>query len=108
MQHLAVRSRSVHANNHYIASGLGDRIHSCTTAWVYGQKHDTPVTLHISQKQTEGGQVVDKLQSWQEIAKLFPGGSVTVKAHFEYPQSESAWLQYLKSRGIDAEIAWYS
>ncbi len=74
MKHLALRTRSSHGDRPFTAAGLGDRIHSVTLAWAYGQGE--PVTLHLSRQHLTGGQFGNKPESWAEIVALFPAGMI--------------------------------
>jgi hypothetical protein len=108
MKHLALRAKSVrNPNNAFTATGLGDRIHSLTLAWSYSQKHNTPVTIHLTKSKQIGGQFDNKKESWQEILELFPKGSVDIGYHPYEPWNETDWIKYLKDQSIDAEIFWY-
>lgn len=105
MKHIAIRSRSIHlgGERRYTAPGLGDRIHSVTIGWVWGQAHKTPVTLHLDAKKMTR----DKPESWAEVISLFPRGAVQIKPHDYAPDNENDWLKYLMDRGIDADIHTY-
>jgi hypothetical protein len=103
VKHLAIPARSVHSQRPYTTPGLGDRIHSAIIGWAYGQAHQTPVTLHLTADKWTGGQFENKPESWDEIVSLFPQGAVAVKAHPVSPESETAWIVYLKSQGYDAQ-----
>ena len=109
MKHIALRARSVRKQGKaYTAPGLGDRIHGVTTGWVYSQAHNTPVTIHLTQNKTEGGQFGNKLESWAEIVKLFPEGSAQIQAHNYEPQDEKDWVEFLNNKGYaGAEIYYY-
>jgi hypothetical protein len=77
VRHIAVHTQSFHdPGRPFTATGLGDRIHSATIAWVYGQCTGEPVTLHLSERHLAGGQFKNKPESWAEIVRLFPRGSV--------------------------------
>jgi len=107
-KHIALRSRSVHnPDKAYTTPGLGDRIHSCTVAWVYSQAHDTPVTLHLTAEKWAGGQFANKPESWAEIVSLFPRGTIGVQPHEVGGLTDAQWLAYLQAKGIDAEFYWY-
>ena len=91
------------AEHQYTAPGLGDRIHSITIGWAYGQAHNTPVTIHLDRKKMTR----DKPESWGEVISLFPKGAVQIEAHDCEPNNENDWLKYLMDRGIDADIHTY-
>ena len=94
MKQLAIAARSVNdPSRPYTCTGLGDRIHTVTLGWAYG----TPVTLHLTADKMIGGQFGNKPESWAEIVKLFPAGSVRIRAHKVSPRTEAEWLQYLGS-----------
>jgi hypothetical protein len=76
VKHLALRTRSSHSDKPFTAAGLGDRIHSITLAWAYGQGE--PVTLHLSPQHLAGGQFGNKPESWAEIVALFPAGMIAL------------------------------
>jgi hypothetical protein len=97
LKHLALRARSVHGDRPFTAAGLGDRIHSATLAWAYGQGE--PVTLHLTAEHIAGGQFGNKPESWAEIAELFPAGMVTICPHQFVPKTEGEWSDYL---GLEA------
>jgi len=109
IKHIALRSRSVrNPDKPYTCPGLGDRIHACTTAWAYGQAHDTAVTLHLTADKWTGGQFGNKPESWDEVASLFPEGSVFLCVHKDiHNPTDSRWIDHLHSIGIDAELYWY-
>jgi hypothetical protein len=96
MIHLALRARSLYTGLPYTATGLGDRIHSATLAWAYGQAHDEPVTIHLTADKWTGGQFSNKPESWAEIVSLFPNGSLAVQPHPVIPKTEAEWLSYLR------------
>ncbi len=100
MRHLAIPARSVHSQRPYTCTGLGDRIHTVTLGWAYGQAVGEPVTLHLTADKMIGGQFGNKPQSWAEIVELFPAGSVFIQAHNVSPKTETEWLYHLES---DAE-----
>jgi len=97
--HLALRARSVDADNHYTTPGLGDRIHSCILAWCIGRAHNSPITIHLTHNKSIGGQFGNKPQSWQEIKGLFPKGSLEIVQHKVSPTTESGWIDYLTGQG---------
>jgi hypothetical protein len=86
----------------YTTPGLGDRIHSLTCAWAYGQAHGTSVTLHLTREQMTGGQFNNKAQSWAEIVALFPAGAVAIEPHDFSPASQKEWKAH-----VGAESWWY-
>jgi hypothetical protein len=86
----------------YTTPGLGDRIHSLTCAWAYGQAHGQPVTLHVTREQMIGGQFNNKPQSWAEIVALFPEGSVAIEPHDFSPASQQEWKAH-----VGADSFWY-
>ena len=107
MKHIALRARSyVNGKKAFTSTGLGDRLHGITMGWVYGQFHNTPVTIHLTKSKTIGGHG-NKLDSWAEVISLFPVGAVQTATHDYEPTSEHNWLQYLKNKGIDADIHCY-
>jgi hypothetical protein len=99
---LALPCRSTTGDRPYTTPGLGDRIHSVTCAWAYGQAHGTSVTLHVTREQMTGGQFNNKPQSWAEIVALFPAGSVAIQPHDFSPVSQQEWLRH-----TGAESWWY-
>lgn len=104
MKHIAIRARSMFNNsNQYTAPGLGDRIHSITLGWIYGQAHNTPVTIHLTRSKMSR----DKPKSWREVVSLFPKGAVQTQAHDYEPSGENDWLRYLMDKGIEADIHTY-
>jgi hypothetical protein len=105
-KHLALRSLSVHSDKPYTCTGLGDRIHSCTLAWAYGQGE--PVTLHLTQDKIIGGQYGNKPESWREILSLFPKESIRIQVHPIKGLSEPDWIRYLGKQGIKASRHYYS
>ena len=102
MRHIAVRSRSVHSSKPFTATGLGDRIHLCTVAWVLA-----PCTLHLTADKWRGGQFGNKPESWREVVSLFPEGSVALQVHPVEGLPEDRWLAHLRKQGIDAEPYWH-
>ena len=116
MKHIALRSKSIRRGDRpYTTPGLGDRVHSATCAYLYAKKHNTPVTLHITDDKwsVAGGELSQvKKDSWKEITNLFPDGLITVKPWpvGRWPKDnlkEDDWLKYLKDNGVDAEIFYY-
>jgi len=78
---------------------------------VYGQAHDTPVTLHLTCEKWQGGQFGNKPESWAEIISLFPHGAISLQVHnykLDSGRSENGWLAHLKKVGIDAELYYYA
>ena len=101
MRHIATRARSVrNPNRPFTCTGLGDRIHQLTCAWVLAQ--DELVTLHVTGDQMTGGQFDNKPESWQEILALFPGG-IVFQAHPNKGLDNATW-----TRLTGAEIWHYS
>lgn len=101
MRHLAVQARSVNSRRPYTCTGLGDRIHTLTLGWAYGQAIGEPVTLHLTADKMVGGQFGNKPESWAEIVGLFPERSVRVCPHLIMPRTESEWLRYL-GNGVES------
>jgi hypothetical protein len=101
VRHIALRARCVHTPAAYTTPGLGDRIHSAIVGWCYGQAHDTPVTLHLTDDKWHGGRFGNKSESWTEIVRLFPAGSLRLHHHSVTPETEPEWLAYLR-RKFDA------
>jgi hypothetical protein len=99
---IALPCRSVLGDRPYTTPGLGDRIHSLTCAWAYGQAHGEPVTLHVTREQMIGGQFNNKPQSWAEIVALFPEGSVAIQPHDFSPASQKEWTAH-----VGADSFWY-
>lgn len=111
MKHIALRSLSVRNNaKPYTTPGLGDRAHSLLMAYQCSKAFKSPVTLHLTDDKWSiaGGVPSDKKKkSWAELVELFPAGSVQVKPWETEGLSEKAWLQYLKDKGIVADIYYY-
>lgn len=107
MRHIAIRARCLNTIAPFTTPGLGDRIHSAILGWVYGQRTGKSATLHLTDDKWHGGQFGNKSDSWHEIVRLFPAGSMRVQHHAVLPHNEKGWLQYLSSVGIDAEIYSY-
>lgn len=116
MKHIALRSKSIRSGDRpFTTPGLGDRVHSATCAYLYSKKHNTPVTVHITDdKWSVAGGVLSniKKESWKEIERLFPDDLITIKPWpvGTWPAdnlSEKDWLSYLKKNDIDAEIFYY-
>lgn len=111
MKHIALRSKSVRSGDRpFTCPGLGDRIHALLTARQYGIKHNTPVTVHITDDKwsVAGGVKSDKKKiSWAEIINLFPENTVDVKPWPVENLYENEWISYLNKKGIDAEIYYY-
>lgn len=111
MKHIALRSKSIRKGDRpYTAPGLGDRLHGAYVAYQYGRKHNTPVTIHLTDDKwsVAGGVKSDKKKkSWAEIISLFPEGALQVQPHPVENLTEDNWLEYLKSKGYDAEIFYY-
>jgi hypothetical protein len=105
VKHIALPARCVNSDKAYTATGLGDRIHSAIIGWVYGQAHQTPVTLHLTAEMWRGGQFGNKPESWAEIIGLFPAGHLSVCPHSVSPKSQVEWLAYL--REYDPISYWY-
>ena len=109
MKHIATPSMSVNTRKPYTAAGFGDRIHSVTIGYQYSLAHQTPVTLHLTHDKVTGGAPhIDKAQSWQDIVALFPPGHVSVRSHVSAGLPNAEWVQYLRTKGIDAECYYYA
>ena len=70
-------------------------------AYQYGKKHNTPVTLHLTDDKwsVAGGKVSDKKKkSWKEIISLFPKNTVQVQPWPVENLPEDEWLKYLKQK----------
>jgi hypothetical protein len=107
-KHIAPRARSVNSKRApFTASGLGDRIHLVTLAWVFANVHDVDVVLHLTKSKQSGGQFNNKLESWHEILELMPPGRIRYSMHDFEPNSEKEWISYLHARNIPAEPYWY-
>jgi len=111
MKHIALRSLSVRNNSKpYTTPGIGDRAHSLLMAYQYGQAHKTPVTLHLTDGKWSivNNKPSDKKKiSWRQLVELFPAGTVDICPWNVEGLSEKSWLEYLKSKNIDAEIYYY-
>tara|TARA_B000000609_G_scaffold122261_1_gene96121 strand:+ start:518 stop:1255 length:738 start_codon:yes stop_codon:yes gene_type:complete len=101
-KHIAVRSKSVRSNDAYTTPGLGDRAHEVLKAHLYGKAHDCKVTLHLTKDKY--GKPHKKI-SWNELLTLVP--NVDIEVHDVAGLEEDDWLQYLKDKGIEAEIYRY-
>ena len=121
VKHIALRARSVrNPKNPFTATGLGDRIHSVTLAWCYSPAHNRSVAIHLTKSKHIGGQFDNKKESWMEIQKLFPAGTVAAIVFHEYePTDEVDWIKWLRTtdsddwestmwRGHNAELFWYA
>ena len=111
LKHIALRSKSIRSGDRpYTTPGLGDRIQSVLLAYQYGKKHNTPVTLHLTDDKwsVAGGVPSNKKKiSWKEIISLFPKNTVQVQPWPVENLPEDEWLKYLKQKRIDAEIYYY-
>lgn len=104
MKHIAIRSKSVgDPTKPFTAPGLGDRIHIVTTGWCYNQVHNVPVTLHLTRDKLNK----NKANSFNEILGLFPNNCIFIQAHDVEMLNEDDWINYLSTKGIDAEIYCY-
>jgi len=111
MKHIAVRSKSLNKDAPYTTPGLGDRLHAAHMAYVYSKKHNTPVTLHLTDDKwsiSKGYANDMKIKSWNEILNLFEGFPVHVRSHQVENLSEANWIKYLLDNGIDAQTYYYS
>lgn len=101
MRHLAVPAMSRDGKRPYTATGLGDRIHFATLAWI-----EAPAVLHLTRAQVTGGQFGNKPESWAEIVSLFPEGAISVQAHDYEPKSNRDWLDYLQIADLPTYGRW--
>lgn len=82
MIHLAVPSRSVHADRPYTTPGLGDRAHTMLLGWSVAKMRGRPVRLHLTgEKMTGGAPGTDKVRSWRDLEALYPPGVVSLHFH---------------------------
>ncbi len=101
---LAVRVQSVNEKGKkFTAPGLGDRIHLLTLAYCVAKAENTFVTLHLSGDKTDG----KKEASFKEIFDLFPRNLFTFKVHDYFGDSDSAWISYLRNKGVPAQLFSY-
>ena len=71
MKHFALRSKSIRKGDRpYTTPGLGDRIHSAYVAYQYGLKHNTAVTIHLTDDKwsvANGVKSDKKKKSWADV-----------------------------------------
>lgn len=111
MKHLALRTTSVWNNKPFTTPGLGDRLHSVLVAYNYSIVNKVPVTLHITDDKwnySRNSRNDMKIRSWNEILELLPPGHVYIQPHEIMDIQEDEWLVYLETKGIDAELWYYS
>tara|TARA_B100001287_G_C22583696_1_gene482198 strand:+ start:224 stop:961 length:738 start_codon:yes stop_codon:yes gene_type:complete len=101
-KHIAIRSLRASVDSPYTTPGLGDRAHEVLKAHLYGKAHDCDVVLHLTKDKY--GKVHKKI-SWSELLALVP--NVSIQVHEIKGLKETDWLQYLKDKGIEAEIYRY-
>jgi len=100
-KHIAIRSKSIRRDMNYTTPGLGDRSHCMLLAYQYSTEYNVPVKIHLTSDK-HGKQ--HKKTSWKELSEMVP---VKYQVHDVCGLSEDGWLDYLTSKGIDAEIYYY-
>lgn len=89
-------------NSRFTASGLGDRVHLVTLAWIIQQTYHVPIHLHLSSSHYDQR----KKKSFLEILDLFPTEEIGLHFHSDDSENELDWDSHLQALGIRS-VTWH-
>lgn len=98
MEHLVIPSMSIRKEGQcYTTPGLGDMVHTVLIGYLYGQTHNTPVTLHLTSDKWNR----DKPETYQSLLELLPDNSVNIKVHNVCGIPTIDFVKHVQSQGFD-------
>lgn len=104
MKHLVIPSMSIRkADQCYTTPGLGDMVHTVLIGFLYGQEHNTPVTLHLTSDKWNR----DKPETYNSLLELLPANKVFIKVHDVFGIPSEEFLKYVIDQVGSAETYSY-